>query len=180
MRSVPLIRCLTKMSPSSSISTGSQIATWRRCLTWTRHEFSYDLRPPSTGKMFVWPPAFLSEPGSAPYSSAPSLTTVWSNYQISYNQQSAMMETDAGTCASISVSLSTTSSRLSNHFLLYTPIDLQFRLYQQSNQTSHSDQPKIYQTDFYILQHTLYYYYCDIHSKLLCSNVASSLLWIAQ
>ena len=140
LRSVSLIRCLPKMSPSST-STGSQIATWRRSLTRTRHEFSYDLRPPSTGKMFVWPPAFLSEPGSAPYSSAPSLTTVWSNYQISYNQQSAMMETDAGTCASISVSLSTTSSRLSNHFLLYTPIDLQFRLYQQSNQTSHSDQP---------------------------------------
>jgi len=54
------------------------------------------------------------------------------------NQQSAMMKTDAGTCASLSVSLLTTSSRLSNHFLLYTPIDLRFRLYQQSNQTSHS------------------------------------------
>ena len=40
------------------------------------------------------------------------------------NQQSAMMKTDAGTCASLSVSLLTTSSRLSNHFLLYTPIDL--------------------------------------------------------
>jgi len=36
------------------------------------------------------------------------------------NQQSAMMKTDAGTCASLSVSLLTTSSRLSNHFLLYT------------------------------------------------------------
>jgi len=33
-----------------------------------------------------------------------------------------MMKTDAGTCASLSVSLLTTSSRLSNHFLLYTPI----------------------------------------------------------
>ena len=44
-----------------------------------------DLRPPSTGKMFVWSPAFLSEPGSTRYSSAPSITTVWSNYQTSYN-----------------------------------------------------------------------------------------------
>jgi len=42
-----------------------------------------------------------------------------------------MMKTDAGTCHSLSVSLLTTS-RLSNHFLLYTPIDLWFRLYQQS------------------------------------------------
>ena len=49
------------------------------------------------------------------------------------DQQSAMMKTDAGTCASLSVSLLTTSSRLSNHFLLYTPIDLRFRLYQQSD-----------------------------------------------
>ena len=85
MRSASLIRCLPKMSPSSSTSTGSQIATWRRSLTWTRHELSYDLRPPSTGKMFVWPPEFLSEPGSARYSSAPSITTVGSNYQTSYN-----------------------------------------------------------------------------------------------
>ena len=30
-------------------------------------------------------PAFLLEPGSARYSSAPSTTTVWSNYQTSYN-----------------------------------------------------------------------------------------------
>ena len=44
-----------------------------------------DLRPPSTGKMFVWSPAFLLEPGSTRYSSAPSITTVWSNYQTSYN-----------------------------------------------------------------------------------------------
>ena len=54
MRSIPLIRCLPKMSPSSSTSTGSQIATWRRSLTWTRHDFSSNLRSPSTGKMFVW------------------------------------------------------------------------------------------------------------------------------
>jgi len=59
-RSVPLIRCLPKMSPSWSTSTGSQIATWRRSLAWTRREFSHDLRPPSTGKMFVWLPAFLN------------------------------------------------------------------------------------------------------------------------
>jgi len=37
---------------------------------------SFDLRSPSTGKMFVWSPAFLPEPGSARYSSAPSITTV--------------------------------------------------------------------------------------------------------
>jgi len=85
MRSVPLIRCLPKMTPSSSTSTGSQIATWRRSLTWTRREFSYYLQSPSTGKMFVWSPAFLTEPGSTRYSSAPPITTVWSNYQTSYN-----------------------------------------------------------------------------------------------
>jgi len=85
MRSIPLIRYLPKMSPSSSTSTGSQTATWRRSLTWTRHDFSFDLRPPSTGKMFVWSPAFLPEPGSTWYSSPPSITTVWSNYQTSYN-----------------------------------------------------------------------------------------------
>ena len=32
-----------------------------------------------------WSLAFLPEPGSARYSSAPSITTVWSNYQTSYN-----------------------------------------------------------------------------------------------
>ena len=48
MRSVSLIRCLPKMPPSSSTSTGSQIATWKRR---TRHEFGYDLLPPSTGKI---------------------------------------------------------------------------------------------------------------------------------
>ena len=85
MRTIPLIRCLPKMSPSSSTSTGSQIATWRRSLTWTRREFSFDLQSLLTGKIFVWLPAFLSEPGSARYSSAPSITTVWFNYQTSYN-----------------------------------------------------------------------------------------------
>jgi len=54
------------------------------------------------------------------------------------DQQSAVIKTHAGRCASLSVSLLTTSSRLSNHFLLYTPIDRWFRLYQQSNQTSYS------------------------------------------
>ena len=85
MRAIPLIRCLPKMSPSSSTHTGSQIATWGRSLAWTRHDFSFDLRSPSTGKMFVWSPAFLPEPGSVWYSSAPSITTVWANYQTSYN-----------------------------------------------------------------------------------------------
>jgi len=85
IRSVPLIRCLPKMSPSSSTSNGSHIAIWRWSLTWTRHDFSHNLWPLLMGKMFVWSPAFLSEPGSARYSSAPSITTVWSNYQTSYN-----------------------------------------------------------------------------------------------
>jgi len=85
MRSIPLIRCLPKMSPLSSTSTGWPIATWRRSLTWTRHDFNFNLRPPSTGKMFIWSPAFLPEPGSTRYSSATSITTVWSNYHISYN-----------------------------------------------------------------------------------------------
>jgi len=88
MRSVPLIRCLPKMSPSSSTSTGSQIATWRRSLTWTCHDFSHDLRPLLTGKMFVWSSVFLSEPGLARYSSAPSITTVWSNYHITTSLKS--------------------------------------------------------------------------------------------
>ena len=35
---IPLIRCLPKMSLSSSTSTGSQIATWNRSLAWTRHD----------------------------------------------------------------------------------------------------------------------------------------------
>jgi len=70
-----------------------------------------------------------------------------------------MMKTDAGTCASLSISWLTTSFRLSNHFLLYTPIDLRFQLYQQSNQTSHSDQPKIYPTVFWILHFLLCYFY---------------------
>ena len=64
------------------------------------------------------------------------------------NQQSAIMNTDAVPCASSSVSLLTTSSRLSNHFLRYTLIDLWFWLYRQTNQTSHSDQLKIYPTVF--------------------------------
>jgi len=85
MRSVSLISCLPKMWPSSSTSTGSQIATWRRSLAWTRREFSHYLRSLLTEKMFVWPPASLTELGSARYSSAPSITTVWSNYQTSYN-----------------------------------------------------------------------------------------------
>ena len=85
MRSIPLIHYLPKMSPSSSTSTGSQIATWTRSLAWTRYDFSSDLRSPSTWKMFVWSTMFLPEPGSTRYPSAPSITTVWSNYQTSYN-----------------------------------------------------------------------------------------------
>jgi len=48
---------------------------------------------------------------------------------IEAHQQSAVMKTDAGTCASLFVSLLTTSSGLSNHFLLYTPIDLAYAHY---------------------------------------------------
>jgi len=62
-----------------------RLPPWRRSLTWTRHDFSYDLQPPSTGKVFVWSPAFLTEPGSARYSSAPSVITVWSNCHTACN-----------------------------------------------------------------------------------------------
>ena len=74
-----------------------------------------------------------------------------------------MMKTDTGTCASVSVSLLTTSSRLSNHFLLYTPIDLRFQLYQQSNQALHSDQPKIIivQVKMYFIRHLQVSYNCQ-------------------
>ena len=78
MWSVPLIRCLPKMSPSSSTSTGSHIATWRRSLTGTRREFIFDLQSLLTGKIFGWLPAFPSEHGSTRYTSAPSITAVWS------------------------------------------------------------------------------------------------------
>jgi len=81
MRFVLLIRCLPKMPPSSSTSTGSQTASlpprgdpWHE----QRRDFGCDLLSPSTGKMFVWHRRFLSEPGSARYSSTPSLTAVWS------------------------------------------------------------------------------------------------------
>jgi len=57
MRSVSLIRCLPKISPSSSTSTGSQIAAWRRSLTWTTSWLQLQSSTPSTGKMFIWPPA---------------------------------------------------------------------------------------------------------------------------
>ena len=40
MRSVLLIHCLPKMPPSSSTSTSSQIATWRRSLTCERYGLS--------------------------------------------------------------------------------------------------------------------------------------------
>ena len=56
-------------------------AVFRRCHVTTSTTISDHRRQI---KMFVWSPAFLSEPGSARYSSAPSITTVWSNYQTSY------------------------------------------------------------------------------------------------
>ena len=48
-RSCDLFRwsAVFRMSPSSSTSTGSQIATWRRSLIWTRHDFNYDNPSPS-------------------------------------------------------------------------------------------------------------------------------------
>jgi len=52
MRSVPLIRCLPKMSSSSSTSTGSQIATWRRSLTRTRHDHCWRKRCSSNCRRF--------------------------------------------------------------------------------------------------------------------------------
>jgi len=61
MRTIPLIRCLPKMSPSSSTSTGSQIATWslEAIFSMNSSRLDFDLRLPSMGKMFVWSPAFL-------------------------------------------------------------------------------------------------------------------------
>ena len=50
-----------------------------------RRKFGCDLLPPSTGKMFVRPPAIPLQPGSARYSFTPSLTAVWCNYQTLYN-----------------------------------------------------------------------------------------------
>jgi len=40
-RRCDLFRCLPKMLPSSSTSTGSQIAIWRRSFTWTHHDFDH-------------------------------------------------------------------------------------------------------------------------------------------
>jgi len=88
MRSVLLIRCHPKMSPSSSTSTGLQIAIRRRSLTWTTawHEHSAAIFYHRRRRRFSSNHRrFLSEPGSARYSSTPSLTTVWSNYQTLYN-----------------------------------------------------------------------------------------------
>jgi len=93
--------------------TGIQIATWRRSLTRTRHDFSHDLRPLLMGKMFVWLPAFLTEPGSARYSSAPSITTVWSNYQTSYNDFFEVYNSNTVTLSPIIEMVRLTSSVLS-------------------------------------------------------------------
>ena len=85
--SVLLIRRLPKMPSSSSTSTGSQIAIWRRPLTWTeqRRDFSCDLLPSRRERCSSDHRRFFSEPGSARYSSTPPLTTVWSNYQTLFN-----------------------------------------------------------------------------------------------
>ena len=64
-----------------------------------------DLLPPSTGKMFVWSPAFLAEPGSTRYSSAPSITTVWSNYQTSYNDFFEVYITETVTVSSPNIQM---------------------------------------------------------------------------
>jgi len=91
----------------------SQIATWRRSWTWTRREFSFDVQSLLTGKIFVWLPAFLSEPGSAQYSSAPSITTVWSNYQTSYNDYFEVYITETVTLSQNTQMVLLTSSVLS-------------------------------------------------------------------
>ena len=72
-----------------------------------------DLQSPSTGKMFVWLPAFLPEPGSARYSSAPSITTVWSNYQTSYNDFFEVYVTETVTYHLMVVSTNSTVSSIS-------------------------------------------------------------------
>ena len=113
MWSVPLIRCLPKMSPSSSTSTGSHIATWRRSLTGTRREFIFDLQSLLTGKIFGWLPAFPSEHGSTRYTSAPSITAVWSNYQTSYNDFFEVYNSDTVTLSPIIQMVRLTSSVLS-------------------------------------------------------------------
>jgi len=76
---------VTSRGHSRSLKLVSLVSFWRRSVTWTRRDFNFNLRPPSTGKIFVWSLAFLPEPSSVRYSSAPSITTVWSNYQTSYN-----------------------------------------------------------------------------------------------
>ena len=73
----------------------------------------FDLRLPSTGKMFVWSPAFLPEPGSARYSSALSITTVWSNYQTSYNDFFEVYITETVTYHLMVVSTNSTVSSIS-------------------------------------------------------------------
>jgi len=67
-----------------------------------------DLRPPLTGKIFVWSPAFLLEPGSTRYSSAPSITNVWFNYQTSYNDFFEVYITETVTLSPMVVSTNST------------------------------------------------------------------------
>ena len=89
MRSVLLIRCLLKMPPSSSTSTGLPPVhrlppggdLWRE----QRRDFSCDLLHRRRERCSSDHRQFISESGSARYSSTPPLTTVWSNYQTLFN-----------------------------------------------------------------------------------------------
>ena len=85
-RSVLLIRCLSKMPPSSSTFSVHRLPPGRGDL-WReqRRNFSCDLLPLSTRKMFVRSPAIPLWTRFSAIFSSPSLTTVWSNYQTLFN-----------------------------------------------------------------------------------------------
>ena len=86
MGSVPLVRCTSSEDVAVVVDFHwftDCLATWRRSFTWTRHDFNltsdhrWRKRCSSDHRRFS-----LKE---TRYSSAPSITTVWSNYQTSYN-----------------------------------------------------------------------------------------------
>ena len=86
MGSVPLVRCTSSEDVAVVVDFHwftDCLATWRRSLAWTRHDstsisdYRRRKRCSSDHRRFS-----LKE---TRYSSAPSITTVWSNYQTSYN-----------------------------------------------------------------------------------------------
>ena len=85
MRFVLSIHCLPEISWSSSTSTGSQIATQKRFLTWTIVETSTAIFHRWRERRSSDYRQFLPEPGSARYFSTPPLATVWSIYQIIFD-----------------------------------------------------------------------------------------------